>query len=194
MLREDALAGVEPGASVEGGDVQQDTARDDAVAEGGDGVVLGALLGVDEVGGLAVVHLAVPEDVAEAVEVGDGDAVEGEAHDLEGGTAPSVLEGVAAGGDHVALGGAEHVIGAGGGLDVPGAGDGDALADKGGGFEALRGRYVVQGAELVVGAPAAPVGERVEVAENLGLGGRMLLAGHGVPPGTRFAPRRVRAA
>ena len=118
--------------------------------------------------------------MAEPVEVGNGSAVEGEAHDLEGGAAAAEFEGVLAAGDHVALGHAEHVVRAWGGLDVPGAGDRDALADESACRAALLGRDVVEGAKLVVGTPAAPVGERVEVAERLGLGWGILLARHAV--------------
>ena len=183
MLGVDALAGVEPGTVQGGGDIEEDAAGDDAVLEGGDGVMRGAEAGGDQLGGLAVVHLPVPEEVAEAVDVGDGVAVEDEADELEGaGVAGArrahavlVVEALA-GGEHVALGRSEGMVGLGAGLDLPGAGDADALPHEGGGGAALLGGDQVEGPELVVVAPATPVGERVEVIEDLVFGGR---SGHG---------------
>ena len=71
----DALAGVEPGDAAAPGDVQEDAPRDDAIDHRHDRV--GRHPGRRDVVGrpTAVVHRAVVEDVADRVEVGDGEAV-----------------------------------------------------------------------------------------------------------------------
>ena len=170
VVGHNALAAFYPVDAPHQGDVHQHAAGDEAAAglfHGADG---GAQAGGYIVGGLAVVGFAVPEEVGQAVDVGDGDAVE-DHPDVVGG------DGGGAGGDFVAGGPAfaafHHIVDGrgghiGGGFPVEGAGEGDAVAllDGGqGGAGFLRGDEV-GGAQFVVVTPASPVGEAVEPAQD----------------------------
>ena len=85
VFRHDAFAALQPVDAAHQGHVDEDAAGDEALLGGDDGADGGAEAGGDEVGGLAVVGLTVPEEVGEAIDVGDGDAVEDHADVVDGG-------------------------------------------------------------------------------------------------------------
>src|SRR4029079_2018983 len=76
VLEMDALTRLEPVDAAHRRDVDEDTARHDALAHPGDGEVRRAEHRVDELRGTAVVGRAVPEDVGERVDVRDVHAME----------------------------------------------------------------------------------------------------------------------
>ena len=130
-----------------------------------------------------VVHPALPEEVAQAVYVRDRHAVVG--HPEEVGRALRRPAGdLVAGGPSLAAFDHEvdrRIRGVDRALETHGTGARHlaAVAHQRRGLAHLIGSQEVEGAELVVRAPAAPVAERVEVAEHLGFG-RYRRAGHGV--------------
>ena len=74
IFGENMRARFEPVRFFEFGDIEQDAAADDAVGGDVDRAFAGTV-GADFAGVEAVIHLAFPEDVAERVEMGIGEAV-----------------------------------------------------------------------------------------------------------------------
>jgi hypothetical protein len=95
--------------------------------------------------------------VAERVDVGVGVAVELDAHEVAGEAEPAVVADV----EILEHGHVVHdrlgVVGAGRGVQRPGAAHGAARADQGAGPAYVLGGEVVEGAALVVRSPAPPV-------------------------------------
>ena len=160
-------------------DVQEHTAAHHAVVQHLDGVDGGALARGDQVARPAVVELAVPEVVRGRVDVRDVVPVEDHADELGG---AATLEDPLVGVVIAALTGVDHEAhrlhgGVGGQLGAPGAGAGHAHAirDEPRSRRALLRGDQVEGAELVILAPAAPVGQGAHVLAHLrfrGDGGR----------------------
>src|SRR5262249_2632989 len=147
-----------------------------AVTEHLDGVDGGALARGDEIRGAAVVELPLPEVVRGGVDVGDGVAMEDHADELGG---PAALENALVAVVVAALAGADHEAhglhgSLRGDLRAPGAsaGDGDAVLHEARSGRALFRRDEIDGAELVVRAPASPVGQGTDVLAHLRFGGR----------------------
>ena len=158
-----ARAGLEGVNAERGRDVEQDAAGHDPVAERVDAELRGAVRG-HHVGGAAAVHLAVPEDVAQRVEVARGVAVRGDAEPVG-----AVALGDGAG--HVVLDGALVVDRRLGGQG-PRARHGPAAADERGRRGGVLRSQVVEAAALVVVAPASPVGERAPIGVDISSGQR----------------------
>ena len=105
------VAGVQHVHAPQAGDVEQHPSSRDALAHGQHVVGQGALPVRDQRRRLAAVHLPVPEDVGQRVEVGDVEAVEHQADELLGAAGSSRSHDVPAtfigqaqpGGEHVSL-------------------------------------------------------------------------------------------
>ena len=122
-------------------------------------------------GGTAVVHLALPEEVGQAIHVRDGMAMEDHAEEINGGLVPPAGYLLPAGPALTAL---QHIVdGRGGGVgaglkaDGPGAAHGHAFAHESDRAPGLLRGHQVEGAELVVGSPAPPIAECGKKMEDL---------------------------
>ena len=185
----DGVAGLQVVETLGAGHVEEQAATDDLVPHGLDTAGLRAG-GADEIGGAAVPHAAAIEDVGEGVPLGSaleghGDGVVGVAQAAGQGLAAEALgadDGVGAGGDHLV----DRVEAAGGAGLRPvrvqrhAQGDDLTLAHQMRRLHDLARGDVVEGAELVVGAPLAPVA--------ISQAGLLQLGGHVVPPLASLPP------
>ena len=167
------------------GGVQQHTSTDNSILENVHGVGRGSLPRGHQRSGPVVVHLPVPEDVAERVQVRDRVAVKRYANEVTAALhrlrrTVRVCHGVGlAGAGHVVDERIPHVDGE-LSRDGPCAGDSHALPHERSRAPALLGPKVIDGAHLVVRPPPAPVAERIRVSQDFGLV-RSAAVSHGVP-------------
>src|SRR5215470_5005033 len=130
----------------------------------------GLLLHRDERRGLPIVHLPIPELVAETIEMGDGQPMKGQPNKIRG-TPRTATRRCFACVHHVVQGRrGGHVC-----SDLrdnePGAGDTDPLADQAPRLDPfLRGNQV-EGTQLVLWPPAAPVAQGSHPAQHVLFGG-----------------------
>src|SRR5207237_448014 len=136
-------------------------ARQDALLRSGDVVAHRPVSAIDKRRGGAVVHLAVPHEVAQAIDVGDGVAVEHHADVVRDALPVWTLAGA------VLVTAAAHVVGGWdrrvrSGLegDVAGATHADAFLDQPERTLRLLRGDEIERAALIVWAPPAPVRER----------------------------------
>ena len=159
LVGEDRRARLEGLLTQELRNVEQDAAGDDAVAQ-----VMNAQLDRPmcrhRLRGVAVVEVALMEDVAQRVEVAGGESVRGEGE---------VVGAVALGGGarHV-VGHRGRIVGGGGGVERPGARDPATGPDQRRGRHGDLGRDEVQGTQLIVGTPATPVRQSGVVRRQFG--------------------------
>ena len=118
-------------------------------------------------GGSAIVHLPFPEEVSQAVDVGDGKAVEYHTEEVGGGLVDAGADLVAAA---PALAALHHVMNGrrrdvGRGLEPHGAGatESSPFLNKTHSPLGLLRAEEIQRTQLVIFAPASPVGQGVEV-------------------------------
>ena len=115
----------------------------------------------------AIVHFALPEEVREAVYVGDVIAVKRHAEEVGGGLARAIGYLIAgrpalAAFNHK-MQRRRHMVGFGRPAHGARAGHGRALLHKADGLARFGGREQVESAKLIVVSPASPVAEGVEV-------------------------------
>ena len=140
--------------------VEEHPAPDDAVGERHDRVAARAVAA--HVGrGPAVVHLAAHEHVAQRVDVRDAEPVHLRADVVAARLVArdAVFVAAVARGEHVVVRG-ERALGRGVDAEVVRQADRHAVDHERGGASAVLGGEVVERAELVVGAPPTPVGDR----------------------------------
>ena len=129
----------------------------------------------DRSGRAAVVEVPFPHAMGQGVDVGHVEAVEGETEVLHRPPGPTHC-GIPricrlTRHQHVPLGGPDNLVGAVRGHDIHGARHPDAFGHRGDGESDDVRSDEIQCSPLIVGTPATPVGEAVEIAQDFFLGG-----------------------
>jgi hypothetical protein len=189
VVRKNGVAGHEVVDAAQRRNIEQHAASDDAIAQGRHRVMGRTVDRGDEARRLAVVHHAIEEHVRQRVDVRHVDAVTTDADVLAcGRNAVGFAVAVRmemwivqplARLDHEALLLARGILR----LDHERARNRQAFSHELGCCDLVGGFDVVESAELIVIAPAAPVRQRVEPAEDFGLAGDLARFGlaHGCP-------------